>query len=214
MNNDKVIIENVGETTLPYKVDTYFASNEKYMLDQWNWYIWPLIKDCNFHAVMEVACGHGRNSNLLIQKTDTLYLVDANSTCIDACKLRFSGIAYKDKKIVYVVNNGYDFSDIPSNSVSFIYSWDSFVHFDQKVIESYVNDMARVLQSGGMGFIHHSNLAQGSTDWKANPGWRSKMSAELFAAFCKNAGLSITQQNLFTWDYVENLDCLSLFTKA
>src|SRR4051794_19604776 len=75
----------------PYKDSGYFREAEWDMQRLWDNYIWPVIKDLDFTSVLDLACGHGRNSVLLRPHVQKLVLVDINQECVDACQERFKG---------------------------------------------------------------------------------------------------------------------------
>src|SRR5512146_3582923 len=54
----------------------YFIDAEKSIEFQWNRIIYPIIKDLSFVSVLDLACGHGRNSEYLRHYTKELHLVD------------------------------------------------------------------------------------------------------------------------------------------
>jgi len=49
---------------------------------------------------------------------------------------------------------------IQDKSIDFVFSFDSLVHAEAKVIEAYLNQLAMKLSQNGIGFIHHSNLGK------------------------------------------------------
>jgi hypothetical protein len=93
------------------------------------------------------------------------------------------------------------------------------VHFEKAVVRSYVMETARVLKVSGSAFLHTSNygtLAPNS-DWAANHGGRSDMTADLMLQFAEDAGLQVRFQRLSgikDGRSVDNLDCLTLLSKA
>ena len=56
------------------------------------------------------------------------------------------------------MNNGKSLPFIPTNSIDFIWSFDSFVHMEKDVISSYFQEFARVLKPNERAIIHHHNL--------------------------------------------------------
>ena len=105
------------------------------------------------NTVLEIAPGHGRWSNEMADHCKKLILIDLSPTCIDICKERFSA----KKNIEYIVNNGKKLNGVGDMSVDFIWSFDSFVHMDKKIISSYLAEIKRVLKPGGIAIIHHAN---------------------------------------------------------
>jgi len=85
-----------------------------------------------------------------------LIVVDLTESCIQKCKLRFKG----DTHISYFVNDGRSLDFLEKNSVDFVFSFDSLVHAESEVIESYLKQLAKILKPNGVDFIHHSNLGE------------------------------------------------------
>jgi hypothetical protein len=110
-----------------------------------------------------------------------------------------------------------------SNSVDFVFSFDSLVHAEPDVIQAYIEQLASILTPGGAAFIHHSNLGQyarrlafidklPSKKWSLQTraarllsinihGWRAvSMTAARFREICANAGLRCFSQELISWN--------------
>jgi SAM-dependent methyltransferase len=196
----------------------YYADAEKWMDWQWNKSIYPYVKDADLSSVLEIAPGHGRNSAKLIEiGAKSLHLVDVNETCINACRDRF-GTTYGDCNVFFYVTNGDSIPFIKDESISFVYSFDSMVHFDKTIVRAYLTEFARVMKKGATGFIHHSNYGNvmPNSDWAKNIGNRSDMTAELFNAYCAEVGLVVTDQQLHGIEElrsIEALDCASCILK-
>jgi SAM-dependent methyltransferase len=192
----------------------YFIEAEAPMAWQWQQVIWPIIKDADFRCTLELACGHGRNTEYLRQYASELHLVDVNESCLAACRQRF-GVHKGACRFYYHRTEGAELRAIPNRSITFGYSWDSMVHFDKLVMRDYVLEFARILAPGGTAFLHHSNLgaALPESNWFHNHGSRSNMSAKLMQAYVAEAGLAMRFQRLSGtsdgWG-MEELDCLSL----
>lgn len=194
----------------------YFHDAEPFIDMQWNDIIYPIIKDLDFTTVVDLACGHGRNSSKLKDFAGTIHLVDINQSCIDACRERFAGL---EKPVFhYHVTDGNHMSMIADSTATLVYSWDSMVHFDKLIVRDYVADIARVLRPGGKAFLHHSNLGakQPDSNWATNEGTRSDMSAEIMAEFARASGLAVVDQQLQGraqgWGS-DDLDCVSILEK-
>jgi ubiquinone/menaquinone biosynthesis C-methylase UbiE len=195
----------------------YFGDAEPHMERQWATIIWPIIKDSDFACTLEIACGHGRQTEYLRRHARELHLVDVNESCIQACRERF-GQQKEGCKFHYHVTDGNHLKMITDNSISFVCSWDSMVHFDKTVMGDYVREIARVLIPNGTAFLHHSNFGalRPNSDWKENHGTRGDMSAALFQTFARKHGLNMVFQRLSGTDDgwgMDNLDCLSLVAK-
>lgn len=181
-------------------------------------------------TILEIAPGYGRWTQFLKDACERLVLVDLTERCIEHCRERFSG----SPNIEYHVNDGRSLDMVEDGSIDFVFSFDSLVHAEADVMESYLQQLARKLSPDGVGFIHHSNLAsyRRLTRLAHNvpasrletlvrrgavvniPAWRAEsMTAGLFAEHCTAAGLRCIGQELINWEYGRYLiDCISQFT--
>lgn len=166
------------------------------------------------HTV-ELACGHGRHSEQIINKAGKITLLDINQTNIDFCKSRFSDA----KNIEALLNNGLDFSALADESVTSVFCYDAMVHFDHRCVSSYLQDFTRIAKKGSFGLFHHSNYSYPFSDhYGKNPHSRNFMTKELFARYALDSDLNVEEQVVFDWgggeNLVKNLDCLSLVSKT
>lgn len=175
----------------------YYRDAEPYIKKQWEGVIWPIIQDLDFTDVLELAPGHGRNTEFLRRLAGSITLVDVNPNCIEACRERF-GEQRDGCRFRYFVTDGDSLSMIDTSSQTMVYSFDSMVHFDSSVVRAYVHEIARVLRPGGSAFLHHSNYGTvaPNSDWAHNPGNRSDMTAERMRGFAAEAGLDVAFQRL------------------
>lgn len=177
---------------------------------QWYAEIFPRIESVVKGKVLEIACGYGRWTEFLQGVADELTVVDLSEECIGACQKRFDG-----SNITFYVNDGMSLDMIKSNSIDFIYSYDSLVHADSTVIDSYLSQFSRVLTEDGSAFIHHSNLGEYSGNHvkfdEEDVHWRDpSVSAKLFETCAAEHGLCCIAQELMGWDKTEALiDCYS-----
>jgi len=206
----------VAQCAHAHRAGLYFAHAEEFMALQWERTIWPIIKDEDFSATLELARGHGRNTEYLRRFAKSIDLVDVNQSCIDACEERF-GLEQGGCTFRYHVTSG-NALPVQSGSISFGYSWDSMVHFDKLVVRDYVQEFCRVLKPGGSAFLHHSNYGMVAPDssWTKNHGNRSDMTADLMREYAEAAGLKVKFQRLSGtsdgWG-IDDLDCLTLLSK-
>lgn len=197
---------------------------------QWYGSIYPRIRrHLPAGRILEIAPGYGRWTNYLKDHCSELVAVDLAETCVRACRQRF----IVDEHLTFHVNDGKSLAMIPSNSIDFIFSFDSLVHAECEVIEGYLNESKRILRPDGVGFIHHSNFGQYQRELSAiqrvpvesreqvikkkylQPNhWRAaSMTAGHFANYCEKADLQCVSQELVNWGTEHLLiDCFSLFT--
>jgi hypothetical protein len=192
----------------------YYAAAEPVMAWQWENVIWPIIAGSDFSVILELAPGHGRNTELLRRQAKEIHLVDVNQSCLDACKARFGDQA-EGCRFFFHLTDGTSLRSVADASITFGYSWDSMVHFDKIVVRGYIFEFARVLKPGGRAFLHMSNYGatKPDSDWASNPGTRSDMSAALLRQYAQEAGLTVPFQRLSGrkdgWG-LDDLDCLSV----
>src|SRR5919204_2447169 len=138
---------------------------------QWHFTLLPRI-----HAfvptgiLLEIAPGFGRWTRYLRGLCESLVVVDLSERCISACRKRFAAA----KHVKYYVNDGFTLPMLPNRSIDFAFSFDSLVHAEADVVDSYLAEVARVLQPEGVAFLHHSNLGQcAPTDSSEDLHWRA-----------------------------------------
>lgn len=200
-----------------YINSNYFDKAESHMRRQWNYYVWPYIQDFLRTNVLDLAAGYGRNTEFLKDVCNQVIVSDINQGCLDYCRGRFKD----DLNLSYFLLDGYSLEGIEEKSIALIYSFDSMVHFEPEVVESYIKEFQRVLVSGGHGFIHHSNYLGAQEDFTFGPHWRNRMSKEIFKSLLEEVGLEVVSQRVIGWDesclgsenVVSSLDCISIFTK-
>jgi len=184
---------------------------------QWRHTVLPRISALLPAAtILEIAPGHGRWTQFLHAYCRQLIVVDVSPTCIDVCRRRFSHL----KHLEYITNDGKSLDAIEDTTIDFLFSFDSLVHADPDVINSYLSASARKLKPGGFGFIHHSNLGHyrhtlpNSLEFDEH--WRSRnMTSDIFSMFCHSFGMCCLQQELVNWLSTGRLlDCFSTFANT
>jgi SAM-dependent methyltransferase len=192
----------------------YFARAEAHTKSQWNTYIQPVLRGANMRCVLDLACGHGRFSELLAPLSERLIVADANETCIAATRERLKAFSNVD----YIVTDGFSLDEVPDATVTFIFCFDAMVHFDNDVVSAYIGEAERILVPGGIGFFHHSNfMERPGADHRSNPHARNFMSTELFAHQAKKCGLKVVRSTKISWGsgdrFVPYLDGISVVQK-
>jgi hypothetical protein len=111
------------------------------------------------------------------------------------------------------VNDGLTLNMIADGSIDFAFSFDSLVHVEANVVDSYIQELSRKLTKNGVGFLHHSNLAECKRDDTLQTHLRaSSVGAEGFRACCYRHGVSCISQEIIDWGGHPALDCLSMIT--
>jgi SAM-dependent methyltransferase len=168
-------------------------------------------------TILEIGPGHGRWTRYLVHLCDRLIGVDLAARCVEACRERFADQPHAS----FHKNDGMSLGVVPDGEVDFALSFDSLVHCESDVVESYVRELSRKLSADGVAFIHHSNLAAyldpetGELPFRKG-GWRGEsVSAESFERLCREAGLLCIGQEILRWREKEHWfrDCFSMLTR-
>ncbi len=179
-------------------------------------------------TVLELGPGFGRWTHYLKDRCDRLILVDLSEKCIRACRERFPAANHLE----YHVNDGLSLDMVEDESVDFVFSFDSLVHAEENVIETYLAQLSRKLTRTAVGFIHHSNIGEYRTYYSIVQGiplvgralvklkladwdhWRARsMTAGKFRLHAERAGLLCIGQETINWGTRRLIDCLSVFTR-
>ena len=224
MADEKQSIEDIVRSAKvsgdPFQESDYFALAERSMVRHWRHFIEPILLPQYQRpgVVVDLAVGHGRNTEFLRHYADEVICVDINESCLEVCRNRFAGVS----NVRFMKTEGANLASIADNSVDLVYCFDAMVHFEPDVVRSYLIDIARVLKPGARAFLHHSNWTAGiGQHFQTQPHWRNHMSRALFAKYATEAGLDVMSQRVFGWDesipnpendpnFLVNSDCISV----
>jgi len=190
----------------------YYEAAERDAASQWL-IIEPYLKETpqpDLSMVLDFACGRGRMAEHFADISGRLICADISEDAIEVCRRRFAM-----RSNVECVVNGNGNIPLPSECITFLYSWDAMVHFSSLELEEYFTEFERVLKPDGTGLIHHSNYAALSNvarPWQHNPGSRAFVSAEDVRRISENCGLTIVKQQVIDWSQI-NLDCITVVKK-
>jgi len=209
MNELKKSVDVVAE---PWKQSTYSDDAEKWTFIFWNvdYPFYGLFEHLDLTAVLELACGHGRHSEIVAKRSDQLTLMDVHEENLEYCRKRLAQF----RNTVFYKNSGHDFQPIADEALTAIFCYDAMVHFSPDIVQAYLHDTARVLKSGGMALYHHSNYpAPPDRHYGQNPHARNHMTESLFRGFSDESGLAIVESLPIQWGGVADLDRLTLLRK-
>jgi hypothetical protein len=119
-----------------------------------------------------------------------------------------------------------------NSSIDLAFSFDSLVHVEVDVIQTYLHELAKKLRRDGVAFLHHSNAGEYSFAFamgnrlpnllqrslvKARlldhqQGRALSMTARRFEECAVAAGLKCVSQELINWDSRRLIDCISIVT--
>jgi ubiquinone/menaquinone biosynthesis C-methylase UbiE len=152
--------------------------------------------------VIEIAPGHGRWSEFIINMCRHVTLVDLGPKCLEYCRTRFAAHANVD----YFLTTGTQLPYHAAGAIDFVFSYDSFVHMSADVIQSYMAEIARVLKTGRTAIIHHAEIADPASYHQTYTGQRSAINSSMVRGFAEQHGLTVVRQ-FRLWDEARNIGC-------
>jgi len=159
----------------------------------------PYSRDAH---VVEIAPGHGRWSKYIIDTCLHATLVDLSPRCLEFCRTRFANNANVD----YFLTTGTQLPKYASGAIGFVFSFDSFVHMSPEVIEAYMFEIARLLAIGGVGVIHHADIAALATYRQREAGERSAVNRSIVRDLAEKSRLTVCRQFTY-WDEENKFGC-------
>lgn len=135
-------------------------------------------------TVVEIGPGGGRWTEELQRRAAKVIGLDISQACVDTCRERFKGC----DNVEFHVSSGTDLAGVDDDSVDSVWSFDVFVHINEKELRAYAAEFARVLKVGGGGVLHHGT-AGGATG-----GWRSDVTGEKMREILTESGLEVVDQ--------------------
>lgn len=194
----------------------YYTVAENMAAAQWANLIDPFLggTEVDYSRTVELACGHGRHSAQLLDRAEEFIGIDPLSENIDFCEDRFNGVPGAR----FIKNNGVDLADIETGSVTFLFCFDSMVHFDSDVVRAYLAEACRVLKPQGLFFTHHSNSTRNPAgDFERAIHARNFMTCDFMVHYALKEGLELVKSEPLDWgrgdNIVKGLDGLLLARK-
>ena len=157
-------VDNGARSGVPWS--GYYAGVEPLAKKDWKNIISPRINQSNLHSVLEISPGGGRFSEIFRHKVRSYIGIDINAPAIEILRTqRFVNASHMQ----FYTNDGHSMPMVQNNSITFVFSFDSMVHFPPKAVVSYIAEIARVLRPGGTAWLHHGNLRLCTNEDKCVP---------------------------------------------
>jgi SAM-dependent methyltransferase len=179
---------------------------------QWNGAIWPRIaRWLPANKVLEIAPGKGRWTQFLLHHAVEYCGVDLSPQCVGSCTSRFASYS----RCRFYVNDGASLDFIADNSIDFAFSFDSLVHAELDVVESYCTQLLTKLTPTGVAFIHHSNAMKEYDPENPDLHWRARsVSSDLVKDIVESKGGSMLVQEELNWGCAYRIDCFTTFSRS
>jgi ubiquinone/menaquinone biosynthesis C-methylase UbiE len=101
--------------------------------------------------VMELGCGGGRIARRVASHCQLLVCIDIEIDMLALCRRATQGLG--NVGLLLCTSQGLNIP-IRTQSLDFVYSFDTFVHLDQRVVYKYLVECARVLRPGCRAAVH------------------------------------------------------------
>jgi SAM-dependent methyltransferase len=106
-------------------------------------------------VVMEIGAGGGRWSQFIIPQSKQALIVDGTKACETAIRGHF-GPKLDLGNVQFLVSPDGKLPKVKKDSVDFVFSFDTFVHFDEDLFCEYMRTVARVLKPGGVLSLYYA----------------------------------------------------------
>jgi hypothetical protein len=115
--------------------------------------IWHFAKT-NMYNSLEIGPGHTEFSDLFLSWRNQFFL-DILPEIEKKVRDKFN--PQHQKYIKFFVTDGHHCANVPRNSVNFVFSWDTFVHFSSDQIEQYLQSLQEIIIPGGYVMIQYAD---------------------------------------------------------
>jgi ubiquinone/menaquinone biosynthesis C-methylase UbiE len=156
----------------------------KFIRDQ---YVLPYVN--HNHYAVEIGPGGGRWTRYLLG-FKRLYVVDYYAEMLDELQRRF-----RKPNMVFVKNNGTDFPGVETDSIDYLFSFDTFVHLDKPIIQMYLESIRAIVKPKANIMIHYSDKTKVMA--QANRGFADNTPDEM-RQMARRAGFQIVHEDLTT----------------
>lgn len=102
-------------------------------------------------VVVEIGSGGGRWSQYFAGRVSKAYLVDATPASETAIRSHCNWPGFQ-----FLLSSDGMLPQLPTASIDFAFSFDTFVHFDIPLFDRYIVELGRVLAPGAMLVLHYA----------------------------------------------------------
>lgn len=147
-----------------------------------------------FQNCLEIGSGFGRHINFLLPWR-LIFISEKLFSCKKKIIKQFP--IQQQRLMRFYHTNTYSCPDVPTKSVNFVFSWDTFVFFGLVHIDTYIKDIERVLIPGGYGFIHYCDCNYDEDLIEAKTGHWAYNTREKMESIISNYNMKIVETSQF-----------------
>lgn len=180
--------------------DGYAWGTEELVKADYSRFVAPHLIGIKNPDILEIACGMGRFTKLLLEKAHSLHSIDIQKICVDECRKRFAAYPNFTASIT-------DGKSMPEGNFDLIVSYDSLVHADYDILKAYFLQSIPLLNKDGFIIIHHANRPNSSCS-------RFCVTSEMVREFIQTlSSLELVSQTLFRYTDNQFIDCVTVCKK-
>ena len=184
-------------------IDVHVESEYYENAESWNTFFWNksslpriLFERLDLSKTVDLACGHGRHTQQIIDHVGSVMMVDTCETNLDACRKRFSSRA----NVSYYQTSGNELNGLETAAYTSLFSYDAMVHFESLDVIDYLREISRVLRPGGFALLHYSNLdSYPAKTFHENVHWRNFFSTKMMVHFATRFSFDVIENRLIDW---------------
>ena len=148
----------------------------------------------NLHNSLEIGPGNGMFSKEF-RAWRLNYFLDVLGTAEKRVRPLFKPAHQKYLK--FCLTKKHECTNIPQNSCSFVFSWDTFVFFTQNHIQHYLHDLKRVMLPGGYAFIQYADCQYDADLHYAKRGYWNYNTKSAMEKMIKDEGYTVIEMSSF-----------------
>lgn len=143
---------------------------------------------------LEIGPGYGKFTGML-RAWRLIFCVDV----IEKCKSKIlEPFPRKQQNLIrFYTTNRCSCPDIPTGSVHFVFSWDTFTFFTQKHIHEYLEEIKRVMIPGAYGFLHYADCNYDQDLAEAKRGYWNYNTKEKMTELVRLNGFEVLETEQF-----------------
>ena len=143
---------------------------------------------------LEIGPGYGRFSRMFLSWRLNFY-VDLLPQCESKIKKLFK--PEQHKYIRFYTTDRTNCSQIPTQSCSFVFSWDTIPYFTQAHIKEYLRDIYRVILPGGYCLIHYADCHYEKDLHEAKRGYWNYNTKTTMRQIIEDTGYTVIEMDQF-----------------
>ncbi len=158
-------------------------------------FVAPLLPAGRRPRVLEIGCGMGRFTEILLEVAEHVHGVDVAEHCVKTCNERFA------ERFTATLTDG---TSLPDGPFDLVVSYDSLVHAEFNVLAAYLERIQELLVPRGYTAIHHANRPDFETS-------RGAVTAGMVAHLIVGLpALQLESQTLFRFKSGVFIDCFTV----